>query len=55
MNNPIIDYPEKITTTPFFFNQSIYKTKVAWISWVLLFGTFTLLTIFSRNDHFWFS
>lgn len=52
MNDLITDYPEKSSTTLTYFNQSIYKTKVAWINWALLFGTFILLAIFSKNDEY---
>ena len=48
MNEPIINYPEEMTT-PTYFNQGIYKTKVAWISWALLFGTMALLSTLAIN------
>ncbi len=46
MKDPIIDYPEKITT-PVYFAQSIYKTKIAWTSWAVLFISTTFLTMLS--------
>ncbi len=52
MNEPIIDYPEKMTSTPTYFKQCLLKTKIAWTSWVLLFCIFIFLAIFSTNDNY---